>query len=223
MRKSPQQIYIRMTNAVRYRLPLAWRLSQFSRRIPYLLIVLLVGNAAAQQSPPAGSKGAVERAVERALTGAWAGYLEYRDYSEPAASTKRVQLPTWLDVSPTAGGLSLHYIYDDGPGKVVDETEQLSVNAARRTYTTTAAGHLPEVCGVEGYDKLRDGLGKLVLTCGGTDDGKPSEQRLTVSIRRNIVEWLLETRPAGTSGDFAFRHLYRLTRAEPPRVTAPRK
>ncbi len=32
--------------------------------------------------------------LQPALSGDWVGVLEYRDYSEPAGSTKQVQLPT---------------------------------------------------------------------------------------------------------------------------------
>jgi hypothetical protein len=58
------------------------------------------------------------RDMALALTGEWAGYLEYRDYSEPPTSTKRVQLPMWLTVRSNAAGLSFHYIYDDGPPRL---------------------------------------------------------------------------------------------------------
>ena len=162
------------------------------------------------------------REASLALTGNWAGYLEYRDYSEPATSTKRVQLPTWLSVSPSAAGLSFHYIYDDGPKKTVDETEFVVLDAGKKTYTSSQTGHPAEVYAVEGLDQLREGHGQLILTGNGQDNGKPAELRLTLTIRRNLIEWLLEERPAGSSGAFVFRHFYRFTRSQPPVVDAPR-
>lgn len=161
--------------------------------------------------------------IEQALIGDWSGYLEYRDYSEPPTSTKRVQLPTWLKVIPSGNGLLLHYVYDDGPGKVVDETEQLTVDVAQHTYTTLESGHPAEVYRTDGLDALHDGRSTLILLGSGVDNDTPSEQRVTMTIRRNLVEWLLEVRPAGSQQAFVFRHLYRFTRAEPPAVTAPRK
>jgi hypothetical protein len=187
-----------------------------------LFFVLTAAVCFGQQASPA-PPDKTQQAVHQALLGDWAGYLEYRDYSEPADSTKRVQLPTWLSVSRTPTGLSLHYVYDDGPSKVVDETEQLTLDIAKQTYTTLEAGHPAEIYQVSGFDALRDGRGKLVLTGSGTDNDKPAEQRITLTIRRNLVEWLLEVRPAGSELPFTFRHQFRFTRAQSPAVTAPRK
>jgi len=162
------------------------------------------------------------RDVFLALAGEWAGCLEYRDYKEPPASTKRVQLPTWLTVSPNADGLSFHYIYDDGPTKTVDETDLVMLDAAKKTYTSSEAGHPAEVYQVGGFDTLHEGHGQLILTGKGTDNNKPAELRLTMTIRRNLMESLLEVRPSGSSGDFVFRHFYRFTRSKAPAVTAAR-
>lgn len=126
-------------------------------------------------------------------------------------------------MSRTATGLSLHYVYDDGPGKVLDERVQLTLDLAHNLYTTAEVGHAAEVYHVDSFDSLRDGRGTLVMTGSGTDNSKPAEQRLTITIRRNTVEWLLEARTAGSAEPFAFRHLYRLTRAKAPSVTAPRR
>ncbi|HEY1986708.1 MAG TPA: hypothetical protein VGG85_14930 [Terracidiphilus sp.] len=181
------------------------------------LLAGVVAAAAWAQSPAAGNPA---RDAALALSGDWTGYLEYRDYSEPATSTKRVQLPTWLTVSPSGTGLSFHYIYDDGPRKTVDETDIVVLDAAKKTYTSTEAGHPAEVYTVAGLDQLREGHGQLVMTGTGTDNNQPAELRLTVTIRRNLMEWLLEERPAGSNGEFTFRHFYRFTRSKPPAVTA---
>jgi hypothetical protein len=193
---------------------------------PASLALLLSFSAAlcfGQQAPSAAGPAETQQAIQTALAGEWAGYLEYRDYSEPPTSTKRVQLPTWLSVTRSPAALLLHYIYDDGPNKVVDESEQLALDTAQHTYTTLEAGHAAEVYRVEGFDALRDGHGKLILNGTGTDNDKPSEQCITMTIRRNLVEWVLEVRAAGSQDAFTFRHLFRFTRAQPPAVTAPRK
>ena len=153
--------------------------------------------------------------LSRALTGSWVGYLEYRDYSEPPTSAKRVQLPTWLTVTQSDRGLVFHYTYDDGPNKVVDSQEFLKLDTARNTYTVSEPGHPDDIYTMSGLDALKTGLGTLVLTGSGTDNGKPAERRITLRVHRNMVEWLLETRPAQSSSQYTFRHLYRFTRAQP--------
>ena len=180
-----------------------------------LVACLLVASCFGQQPAPAG-------ALQQALLGRWSGYLEYRDYSEPPTSGKRVQLPTWLAITNTSHGPSLHYIYDDGPSKVVDETEEWSFDTDHRTCTIREAGHPDQSYSVTGFDTLREGRGTLVLTGSGSDNKQPSEHRLTLTVRRNLVEWLLETRPAGSADPFVFRHLFRFTRADPPAISSPR-
>ncbi len=187
-----------------------------------LLLGLLATLALAPLSAQSPTATDPAKDISLLLAGNWAGYLEYRDYSEPATSTKRVQLPTWISVTPAADGLSFHYIYDDGPNKTVNETEQVVFDAVKRTYTSSEAGHPAEACSVAGFDQLHEGHGQLVMTCEGEDDGKPAERHLTMTLHRNLIEWLLETRPAGSSGAFAFRHFYRFTRAQPPKVATPR-
>ena len=59
------------------------------------------------QTAPAPTATQPAQELSRALTGDWTGVLEYRDYSEPPASAKRVQLPTWLSIRPTGPTLSL--------------------------------------------------------------------------------------------------------------------
>jgi len=188
-----------------------------------MLVSLVLSTAAIAQQPPPSVNGNGDSDVGRALQGNWAGYLEYRDYSEPPASTKRVQLPTWLTVSQTSTGLSLHYIYDDGPGKVVDETEQIVFDVQHGICTIEESAHSAEVYHVEGFKSLRAGLGVLNMTGTGRDNDKSAEECIALTIRRNIVERLLEARPAGSSEPYAFRHVFRLTRVQPPAVTASRE
>ncbi len=157
-----------------------------------------------------------EQEISAALAGRWAGYLEYRDFSEPPTSTKRVQLPTWLDITPSGDGLSARYIYDDGPNKVVEDTEKIMLHVAQNTYESVEPGKPPRVFQVAGFSSLKSGLGTLVMNGTGTDNGKPADVRITLTIRRNLVEWLQEARPAGSTEPFVFRHLLRLTRAQPP-------
>ncbi len=156
-------------------------------------------------------------AVQQAMTGEWTGVLEYRDYSEPDTSAKRVKLPTWLTVKTNATGLTFHYIYDDGPNKVVDETLSISFDVPGSTLQiTNDKGHV-ETYKVDGYDRLRDGRGDLIVLGPTIDNNRPAETRITIGIRRNLMTWTEEVRPTSAI-PFAFRHSYVFTRAQAPKL-----
>ena len=157
--------------------------------------------------------------LTRALTGDWVGVLEYRDYSEPAGSTKRVQLPTWLSITG-AGPLTWRYIYDDGPAKTVEETDIVTFNPATSTYTETTNGKPAQTSTITGYDSLKSGRGVLILNRIATDNDKPAELRVTLTIRRNLLQMLEEVRPVGSTGAYTFRHNFTFTRATAPVVPA---
>jgi hypothetical protein len=181
--------------------------------IPFAL--LLTSTALAQTAPIA-----IADELKLALSGRWTGVLEYRDYKEPATSLKRIALPTWLSVQASGASQSWHYIYDDGPNKVVEEDEQVTFDMAQNTITMTEHGKAPLVYRVAGFSMLKAGRGTLVLTGNITDNNKPAEARLTLTIGRNIVDLLQEVRPAATQDTFAFRHEYRFVRSEAPVPTA---
>jgi hypothetical protein len=157
--------------------------------------------------------------LQQAIAGSWTGVLEYRDYSEPATSTKRVKLPTWLTVTSAGDKLTFHYIYDDGPTKVVDETLTMSFDVAASTLTiTNDKGHV-EVYKIDGYSTLRSGRGDITLLGPTIDNDRPAESRITIGIRRNLLTWTEEVRPSSNI-PFAFRHSYIFTRAEAPKLPA---
>jgi len=160
----------------------------------------------------------IQADLQQALTGNWTGVLEYRDCSEPATSTKGVQLPTWLTIKPAGSSQTWHYLYDDGPNKLVEETDTLSFDPSASTYTYTESdnGKPSHTYRVTGYTDLHTGRGQLILTGNGTDNDKPAETRITLTIRRNLLTILEETRPAASTDPFAFRHSFTFTRATPP-------
>ena len=182
-----------------------------------LLLVLLLLTPA--QSPTAQTQP--QPNLAQALTGDWTGVLEYGDYKEPANSTKRVQLPTWLSIKAVDGAhLTRHFIYDDGPGKTVDSTDDVAIDQASSSYTETTAGKPAQLYTVSGYETLKSGRGDLTLMGSGTDNNKPAQIRITLTIRRNLLMWIEETRPAGSTEPFAFRHSYTFVRAQAPAVTS---
>jgi hypothetical protein len=64
------------------------------------------------------------------LEGAWHGTLTYRDYSD---ANRIVKLPTQLFVTlGSPDELVMHYVYDDGPGKVVHSYEAVRFDFASR-------------------------------------------------------------------------------------------
>lgn len=90
-----------------------------------LLALLLALTAFGASSQGAAAPEPALAAVE----GVWRGTLTYRDYSSP---DKMVTLPTRLAVALSApAALTLHYVYDDGPGKIVHAYEQLVFDFAR--------------------------------------------------------------------------------------------
>ncbi len=177
------------------------------RVLPLLILSALVFSMSA--APPEMS------ALQRALAGSWAGTLEYRDYSESAASSKRVKLPTWLDIEPVGADLRFRYVYDDGPTKTVTEMSIVRIDPATARYTASnRSGKVEDSYAIAGLDQLRQGRGTLILTGTGTENNAPVEVRTTLRIGRNILEITRETAAAGQP--FAFRHAYLLVRTSPP-------
>jgi hypothetical protein len=144
--------------------------------------------------------------------GHWVGVLEYRDYQ----TNQRVFLPTWLTLTPSPDGTSitLSYIYDDGPTKTVRDTSTLTLAPATNK-ATLADDKTSETYDVAGYPEFTKlGRGVLILTGKGTENNKPVDVRITLTLRRNLYTYQKETRLAGE--EFKFRDAYTFTRAEPP-------
>ncbi len=187
------------------------------RTITFFASLLFVCSLWAQ-SPASVSPQQTQADLRQAFTGDWVGVLEYRDYSEPATSTRRVQLPTWLSIAPSGSALREHFTYDDGPTKTVEGTDLVTFDPQALTYSDAEEGKPAQVYKVTGYDKLKSGRGDLVLIGTTTDNDKPAESRITLTIRRNLLSWTEEVRPAGSSEGFAFRHRFTFTRAQVPAV-----
>lgn len=171
-------------------------------------LVFLTCLASAQDTPGA---------LQKAMTGTWVGTLEYRDFSEPAASTKRVKLPAWLTVEAKGNDLLFHYIYDDGPSKVVTEDSVVRIDTNAATYAVSDKADKPgDTYAITGLGQLREGRGTLTLTGPGTENDAKVEVRTTLKIGRNIIEITRETRANGQP--YAFRHSYTFVRAAVPRT-----
>jgi hypothetical protein len=177
----------------------------------------------AQTAPPlaVAPPAQIQADLRASLLGEWTGVLEYRDYSEPDTSTKRVQLPTWLSITSAGEALQQYFLYDDGPNKVVDEKLKIALDVAASTYVITNDHGRVETYHVTGYDGLHGGRGDLIITGPTIDNGRPAETRIVLTIRRNLLAWTEENRPTVTA-PYVFRHRYVFTRAQAPKLTPTR-
>ena len=162
----------------------------------------------------AGSSRFDRSQVYRTLAGHWSGTLTYKDYRDP---TRRVTLPTLLDISHErdSAALRLVFTYDDGPGKTVYSYDRLAFDAsgAVMTWDDTAAVK-PQTFAVTAYRvDLAAGLIHLVAETEGEDNDKPATLRETIMIARDSVRILKTVRPRGE--EFGFRHEYRFERIGP--------
>ena len=152
---------------------------------------------------------------EQALLGNWIGTLEYRDYSD----NSRVKLPTMLRNSRTKGEVSvtMRYVYDDGPEKVVQDKDIVTLDEAASNYVIRSAdGKSTDSYQVNGLNRLRaDGTGKLILIGKATENDAPVEVRETITLDATRLDILRETKLAGRS--FLFRHEYVFSRVVQPK------
>jgi hypothetical protein len=182
-----------------------------------LLTALTFSGDLSSQSPvqSAAAESVTLTDLQHALVGSWVGTLEYRDYSEPAASTKRVKLPTWLTVQPSGGDLLFTYIYDDGPTKTVTEISKLRIDPAGAHFTfLDDKGKVEESLSVSGWSQLHQGRGILTLIGSSMDNGAIADVRVSLRVGRNILEIVREAAPTGQA--LAFRHAYTFVRSIPP-------
>jgi hypothetical protein len=169
-------------------------------RVTALLLHLAAAPLAAQSVSAAQ--------IHNALLGHWVGTLEYKDYRDPS---KRVTLPTIIDAVPrTAGGASLHFIYDDGPGKTVTGDDRFVIATDVRSLDWTGVKDtLPEVFRILSVSQDGEAI-RMVAECEGSDNNAPATLRETVTITAKELVVLKEIRPVGAA--FAFRHIYRMAR-----------
>ena len=186
-----------------------WSVQRGMKKIMLSLgaVLLVAGLASAQSSRLNRDQ------LYAALSGEWTGQLEYRDFQ----TDERVLLPTWLEVKPTVDGRMLQfiYVYDDGPTKTVTEQSTVAIDPASHRFGITSdrdhstqTYEIDEHVGLNGANRTR-----LILTGKGTENDKPVDVRITVTVDRNMYQFKKETRLAGQ--EFAFRDGYVFTRRNP--------
>jgi hypothetical protein len=152
--------------------------------------------------------------LQQTLLGSWIGTLEYRDYSDDF----RERLGTLLRVSKdeTSGRLVFRYVYDDGPNKVVQDSEQIDIDLDHAKYSIFA----PDSPTSDDYTiqskRLKpDGTGAFVLIGKAKENSASVDIRETITLSKDRLRILRESKLPGQ--DFKFRHEFMFTR-----VTAPK-
>ncbi len=183
-------------------------------RLFALFLILGLPATLPAQAVPAPVAATAAGPLNQNFGGSWAGQLEYKDYG----NGERVFLPTWVETiaDPAGNAVTFRYTYDDGPTKVVREVVTLTFDGANATIASE--GKPPDRYSVSGLEAFRKvNRGTLVLTGTGTDNSKPADIRITLTLRRNLYTWVKETRAAGTQAPFVFRDGYTFTRIATPK------
>ena len=141
-----------------------------------------------------------------AVEGTWAGTLEYRDYQPP---NRHVTLPTKLYVSLVAPNeLSLHYVFDDGPKKIVHSYELLQVDLAKKTLRWS--GLKPEdtsICTIVSTQTTGDAF-EIVAERKSVKDGKKKLIRYRLKLAANNFEIRKDEGADATRLSFADRYSF---------------
>lgn len=184
------------------------------RRVVRALMVVVLAIAGGRECVAQGTSGGMPAPAAGELNvllrGEWRGVLEYKDYQKP---DKRVTLPTTLSVANGfAEGVSMHWVYDDGPGKTVIEDDRFVMAADRATLDWTGLKDKEAtIWTVRSYTRTSEGGLKVVMEREGMDDNKPATIRDTIVLSRMSFGVLKEVR-FGAGEAFTFRHEYRMTR-----------
>ncbi len=151
--------------------------------------------------------------VYSGLIGKWRGTLEVQATGADAVEPDEVPTEVLVRPAPDRDGLSLQFRYRDVFGRGVTNERHLHFNKT----LTLAEWEIDENRRREAYVVVSQSGGgtaplRLVLEADGTADAKPARIRETIEVTPGAVEVTQEARKAGES--FAFRHRYRLRRAE---------
>ena len=158
-------------------------------------------NAQANASP---------KALHAALGGKWTGTLRYRDYRD---SSRFVSLPTVAEATTSAdsANVRLDFIYDDGPGKTVRESDTFSLNAQAHALVWGPANgkRAPSTFAVQQFSGGKPFT--LIVEMIGEDDNKQARIRETLTVDTNVLRILKEVQ-FKPDAPWLFRHEYRFSR-----------
>ncbi len=135
------------------------------------------------------------------IEGGWKGTLEYADYKDG----KRVKLKTAVEIKSSENGrtASLKFIYDDF-GKIYRDTSEHRIDFVKGQYSLAG----------DKFSFIQTAAGKLILTGSGVENGKKELYRITLSVDKENLRILKETRTP-----FQFRNEYKLKRVSNQKYT----
>jgi hypothetical protein len=160
-------------------------------------------------APIARAQAPTAAQVHAALVGHWVGTLEYKDYQNP---DRREVLPTVIDgTAIKSGGVALHFIYDDGPGKTVLGDDRFIMTADARSLDWTGAKEsAPSIFRVLSLARDSEKGFTMIVEQESEDDRAPATLRETLTFRGDSLTILKEVKPTGKA--FSFRHQYKLAK-----------
>ena len=132
--------------------------------------------------------------------GKWKGTLEYKDYQ----GNGRVKIPVKLEVKSSNATTAIwDFIYDDF-GKPVPSFETHTWNGATYRVQTKGQTAIQEYTSRDFAVLIKKGFGKAILLGNEIEIGAKIEVRRTITLEKNKLITLKETRLRG--GTFAFRN-----------------
>jgi hypothetical protein len=145
--------------------------------------------------------------LAQALSGAWTGTLNYRDFGD----NRRVILPTGMTGAADSSGATLAFTFDDGPGKTVRSTEHWSMSADGKNLLVQAGKETEVMAIVERRGGAATEALTLVAEGHGQDNGLPVSLRTILTRRGETLSIARLTQRPGEP--FLLRHAYEIRRA----------
>ncbi len=138
------------------------------------------------------------------IEGAWQGKLEYRDYQPPY---KIVTLSTKLFVGLRASGeATLHYIFDDGPKKIVHSYDRMQIDLEKKTLIFGGLGlEQTTVSNIVGSESAED---VLELVAQRDAETKAGVELVRYQLRLGKNEFELQKHSGAKGSEVEFRNTY---------------
>ena len=115
----------------------------------------------------------------------------------------------------------MRYTYDDGPGKIVTETQTVIIDPKRKTYTTQSPGDKSaQIFTAYGFAAFARKTGRLFLFGKGDENGKSVQVQNTITHTEDTLDILHETRLP--QDIFRLRSRYRFRKAVQVPATSPK-
>jgi hypothetical protein len=145
------------------------------------------------------------------MEGEWVGSLTYADYSD---KSRRVTLPTKL-IGALQGPdrLSFHFIYDDGPPKIVHSYDDFVINLEAKTAVWGEFGsNAPTAYAVIETSALADGGYRLVLEARSQKKDRPPLAQLVIEIEKD--RFSMERKSGDDPAHLTFSNSYSFKRVK---------